>query len=66
MLVLLLSGEEIEMKDGRSARSAGNFFARAAISAVIAFGAASAQALSQGNGDLRVMTYNVNEGTDFV
>ena len=41
-------------------------FARFVVLALFAFGAASAQALSQGNGDLRVMTYNVNEGTDFI
>lgn len=29
-------------------------------------GQAAAQSLSKGNGDLRVMTYNVNEGTDFL
>ena len=29
-------------------------------------GATVAQSLSRGRGDLRVMTYNVNEGTDFL
>jgi endonuclease/exonuclease/phosphatase family metal-dependent hydrolase len=41
-------------------------FARFAALVLLAFGVAGAQALSRGNGDLRVMTYNVNEGTDFI
>ena len=49
-----------------SERSAAASFARLAVLAALALGAAGAQAISQGNGDLRVMTYNVNEGTDFI
>src|SRR5256885_17194242 len=33
---------------------------------VLACSLASAQALSKGKGDLRVMTYNANEGTDLL
>ncbi len=38
----------------------------AAISVTLLSPEASAQSLSQGNGDLRVMTYNVDEGTDYL
>ena len=49
-----------------SERSTAASFVRLAVLAALAFGAADSQALSHGNGDLRVMTYNVNEGTDFI
>ncbi len=38
----------------------------AGISGAILLPKASAQSLSNGNGDLRVMTYNVDEGTDYL
>ena len=37
-----------------------------AVAQVCTFLAAHAQSLSKGKGDLRVMTYNVDEGTDFI
>ncbi len=54
------------MTAAESRKSAAASFARVAMLTVLAVGAAAAQALSNGNGDLRVMTYNVNEGTDFI
>ncbi len=66
MFLLALSREEIELTAAVSGKSAAASFARVAMLAVLAVGAAAAQALSKGNGDLRVMTYNVNEGTDYI
>ena len=41
-------------------------FLLAAFAILIGTDAVLAQSLSQGNGDLRVMTYNANEGTDYL
>jgi hypothetical protein len=41
-------------------------YSLSAVALVLACLPLSAQSLSNGNGDLRVMTYNANEGTDFL
>ena len=46
--------------------SMGRLFIHASLFALIAGGTGATHALSSGNGDLRVMTYNVDEGTDFI
>src|ERR1700687_3404656 len=43
-----------------------NNYSLSAVALVLACLPLSAQSLSNGNGDLRVMTYNANEGADFL
>ena len=49
----------------RPARSMAHLLVVAAIFSLATVRLGDAQALSSGNGDLRVMTYNVDQGTDF-